>query len=109
MKQSFLKLLPFALVIMSSVAAYSADNFVKITLPKKVSVELPRNWTALSRNLRITLDSTVQSVTEQIGFFDASSDLNFAANYFEDNGKTAAIFNIRYYPDLKLSQQDAAP
>lgn len=108
MKQSFLKLLPFALVIMSSVAAYSADNFVKITLPKGISVELPRNWTALSRNLRITLDSTVQSVTEQIGVFDASSDLNFAANYFEDNGKTAAIFNIRYYPDLKLSQQDAA-
>ena len=91
-----------------TVTASAGENFVRVTLPKNVGVELPRNWTALTKNQKITLDSTVQSVTERIGAFDATSDLHFAANYFEDNNKTAAIFNIRYYPDLELTQRDAA-
>ena len=102
---TFLALLGFALI---TTPASAGENFVRVTLPKSVSVELPRNWTALTKNQKITLDSTVQSVTERLGMFDATSDLNFAANYFDDNSKTAAIFNIRYYPDLDLTQRDAA-
>src|SRR3972149_7849153 len=87
--------------------AYAGNNFVLISLPHGVQIELPRNWEALSKNQRITLDSSVQSRNERAGIFDASSDLNFGANYYDEAGKTAAILNIRYYPDLALSQADA--
>jgi len=62
---------------------------------------------ALSNNQRITLDSYVQSIRELAGASDPASDLNFAANYYDDRGKTAAIFNIRYYPDQKVTQADS--
>ncbi len=88
-------------------AAFAANNFVPIRLPHGVQVELPRNWEALSKNQRITLDSAVQSRNERAGMFDASSDLNFGANYYDEAGKTAAIMNLRYYPDLEISQTDA--
>jgi hypothetical protein len=60
----------------------------------------------LSKNQRITLDSVAQIVAERSGAFDASSDLNFAANYYDESGRTAAIMNVRYYPDSKMSQAD---
>lgn len=85
----------------------AANNFVPIRLPHGVQVELPRNWEALNKNQRITLDSTVQSRNERAGIFDASSDLNFGANYYDDAGKTAAIMNVRYYPGLDISQAEA--
>ena len=88
-------------------AALAANNFVPIRLPHGVQIELPRNWEALSNNQRITLDSTVQSRNERAGIFDASSDLNFGANYYDEAGKTAAIMNVRYYPDSEISQTDA--
>lgn len=87
--------------------AIAANNFVPIRLPHGVHIELPRNWEALSKNQRITLDSTVQSRNERAGIFDASSDLNFGANYYDEAGKTAAIMNVRYYPDMDVSQAEA--
>lgn len=100
-------LLGIAVCIALLPVALAANNFVPIKLPHGVQIELPRNWEALSRNQRITLDSSVQSRNERAGIFDASSDLNFGANYYDEAGKTAAIMNIRYYPDLELSQADA--
>ena len=88
-------------------AAFAANNFVPIRLPHGVQIELPRNWEALSNNQRITLDSTVQSRIERAGIFDATSDLNFGANYYDEAGKTAAIMNVRYFPDSEISQADA--
>ncbi len=88
-------------------AAIAANNFVPIRLPYGVQIELPKNWEALSKNQRITLDSMVQSRNERAGIFDASSDLNFGANYYDEAGKTAAIMNVRYYPDSEISQTDA--
>ncbi len=87
--------------------AFAANNFVPIRLPHGVQIELPRNWEVLSKNQLITLDSATQSLTEKIGMFDASSDLNFGANYYDEAGKTAALMNIRYYQDLEISQADA--
>ena len=85
----------------------ATGNFVIIHLPKHVSIELPKNWTAISNNQRITLDTFVQSKRELAGASDPSSDLNFAANYYDDSGNTAAIFNIRYYPDMDVTQEDS--
>lgn len=96
-----------ALFITILPAAFSANNFVPIALPHGVRIELPRNWEALSKNQRITLDSAVQSRNERAGLFDASSDLNFGANAYDDAGKTVGIMNVRYYPDMQISQADA--
>lgn len=85
----------------------AANNFIPIRLPHGVQIELPKNWEALSKNQRITLDSAVQSRNERAGIFDASSDLNFGANYYDEAGKTAAIMNVRYYPDMDVSQAEA--
>lgn len=90
-----------------SLIALAADQFVLVKLPHDVRLELPHNWEALTENQRIDLDSTVHSRNKAAGIFDASSDLNFGANYYDSAGKTAAIMNIRYYPDLVVSQTDA--
>lgn len=87
--------------------AGAANNFVVVRLPQGVQVELPRNWEALSNNQRITLDATVQSRLERTGDFDASSDLNFAANYYDDAGTVAALMNVRYYPEMDVTQRDS--
>jgi hypothetical protein len=100
-------LLGAALCISLFSVALAANNFIPIRLPHGVQIELPRNWEALSMNQRITLDSAVQSRNERAGIFDASSDLNFGANYYDEAGKTAAIVNVRYYPDSEVSQLDA--
>lgn len=86
---------------------FAANNFVSIRLPHGVHIELPRNWVVLSKNQRITIDSAVQYHTERAGIFDATSDLNFGANYYDEAGKTAGIMNTRYYPDLEISQAEA--
>jgi hypothetical protein len=87
---------------------HAVNNFVPIRLPNGVKIELPKNWEAVSNNQRITLDSSVQSRLQGAGLpFDATSDLNFAANYYDDRGKTAGIMNIRYYPNMTLLQTDA--
>ena len=85
----------------------AAGNFIPVRLPKSVTVELPKNWTALTNNQRITLDSWVEAKIEARGMADATHDLAFAANYYDDQGKTAGMFNIRYYPNLDVTQSEA--
>ena len=99
-------LIVIATCIALQATTFAANNFVPVKLPHGVQVELPRNWEALSNNQRITIDSAVQARGERIGAFDASSDLNFAANYYDDAKRPAAIMNIRYYPDAPISQAD---
>lgn len=86
---------------------FASNNFILIRLPHDVKIEIPRNWMVLSKNQLITIDSFFQARSERAGIFDASSDLNFGANYYDEARKTAAIMNIRYYPDLDISQAEA--
>jgi len=99
--------LPVAALILCVGIAQAAGNFLPVRLPKGVTVELPRNWTALSNNQRITLDSYVQAKRELAGAADPPSDLSFAANYYDEQDKTAAMFNIRYYPDVTITQSES--
>lgn len=85
----------------------AADNYIPIELSHGIRVELPRNWVAISDNQRILLDSWVQAKVEKRGIFDASSDLYFGANFYDDSNKVAALFNIRFYPEIDLTQADA--
>jgi hypothetical protein len=87
--------------------AYATDNFARVSLPKGVSIELPKNWIVLSGNQRITLDSAVESGLDLSGIEQEDSELPFAANYYDDKGATLGILNVRYYPQLELAQVDA--
>ena len=87
--------------------AHAAENFVKIRLPNGVSIDLPRNWIVLSGNQRITLDTAVESALDLSNRPHSKSSLPFAANYYTDDKRTAAMVNVRYYPDLTLTQNDA--
>ena len=49
----------------------------------------------------------MQAKTEGRGISNNSSELAFAANYYDERNITAGIFNIRYYPNLDISQSDA--
>ena len=86
--------------------AYATDNFVKVKLPKDVSIELPKNWVVISKDQRITLDTMVESGLDLAGVDQENSEIHFAANYYK-NGKTVGIINSRYYSDLELTQNDA--
>ena len=86
--------------------AWSEENFVTVKLPRGVAVELPKNWIVHSRSDRITIDAAAQSIAEKAKMFDASSELSFAAGYIFA-GRSASLFNIRYYPNLELTQKDA--
>ncbi len=87
-------------------SAYASDNFVKVILPKGVSIELPKNWVVISKDQRITLDTWVESGLDLAEIEHENSDLPFAANYYK-NGKTVGIINNRYYPNIDLTQNDA--
>lgn len=87
--------------------ASATDNFARVKLPKGVSIEIPKNWVVLSGNQRITLDSAVESGLDLSGIKQEGSELPFAANYYDDKGNTLGIMNVRYYPQLELTQADA--
>lgn len=86
--------------------APAAGSYVFLKLPRGVSAELPRNWVTISDNQRVTLDAWVQAKTEKFSDSSSVSELSFAANYYDDRGQTAGIFNIRYYPQQEVTQRD---
>jgi hypothetical protein len=90
----------------AAMVAEATDNFVIVSLPKGVSIELPKNWIGWSNNQRITLDTLVESRLDLAGYKQETSELSFAANYFNDRGTTIGILNIRYYPQLDVTQTD---
>ena len=58
---------------------------------------------AISENKRMTIDAAVEAK----GFRLTESTLNFAANVFDDQGKTMAIVNARFYPENAGTQEEA--
>lgn len=83
------------------------QSYVRVHLPRNVSIELPRNWVVISNNQRTTLDAAVVARQGNAGIADFRSELAFAANYYDDSGKTAGIVNVRYYPEQTVTQADA--
>ncbi|MGE5153413.1 MAG: hypothetical protein ACM3ST_05300 [Bdellovibrio bacteriovorus] len=73
-----------------------------------MSIELPRNWLALSNNQKFTLDTAVEAALDLTTIVSPISTLPFAANYYDDTGRVAAMMNLRYYPELDISQREAA-
>lgn len=106
-RRIWISVLAAAFLFEAHSVASATDNFVKVNLPKGVSIQIPKNWVALSSNQRITLDSFVESGLDLSGIDHEVSELPFAANYYDDNGNTLGIMNIRYYPQLDLTQAAA--
>lgn len=90
----------------SDVALLAAGSYLLLKLPNGVSIELPRNWVIISGNQRVTLDAWVQARTEKLADSPLRSELSLAANYYDDRGQTAGIFNIRYYPEQEVTQRE---
>lgn len=98
-------LLIFALCLHTGMA-YAGGNFVKIKLPRGVSIEIPRNWEVFSDNRRITLDTLVESLFDLSNINVLHSELPFAANCYDENGNTVGMINIRYYPNMDVGQAE---
>jgi hypothetical protein len=56
-----------------------------------------------TKDQRITLDTTVESQLDLSNLSKVTSDLCFVAGYFDDAGDKAKI-NVRYYPNMKITQ-----
>lgn len=83
--------------------ARADNNYVLIQMPRGVSVELPKNWYPIRENERVTLDASTQANAERAGEY-VNSELPVAANYYDAAGKTAAMMNVRYYPEQTVTQ-----
>ena len=83
------------------------SNFVKVSLTKGVTIDIPRNWSVMSNNKRITLDTWKESVLESHKLTDVENSLPFAATYYDDRGEVAGTFAIRFYPNIVVSQSEA--
>lgn len=84
-------------------ASFGASNFVRVPLGKGASIEIPRNWVVLSGNQRTTIDTFVEAK----GYRLTESTLSFAANLYDDRGKTLALVNARFYPENPITQSEA--
>ncbi|MEJ2653333.1 MAG: hypothetical protein P8173_16545, partial [Gammaproteobacteria bacterium] len=106
-KRIWISVLAAVIIFAAHGVASATDNFARVKLPKGVSLEIPKNWVVLSGNQRITLDSAVESGLDLSGIKQEDSELPLAANYYDDKGNTLGIMNVRYYPQLELTQADA--
>ena len=103
-RRIFLHLLLSALLLgVPAPQVLGASNFVRVPLGKGASIEVPKNWVVLSGNQRITIDTFVEAK----GYRLTESTLNFAANLYDDRGKTIALVNARFYPDNPFTQVEA--
>ncbi len=82
-----------------------SGNFIKIKLPKNISIELPKNWVVINDNKRITLDTAVDAMLDLSNVEQPESTLPFASNYYEE-GKTVAMVSFRYYPNQNVTQDN---
>lgn len=93
----------FLLLLSLPLGAISASNFIRVPLGKGASIEVPKNWVVLSGNIRTTIDAFVEAK----GYRLTESSLDFAANLYDDRGKTLALVNARFYPDNPITQPQA--
>lgn len=84
---------------------HAKSNFVMIKLPNRISIDIPRNWKAMTKDQLITLDTVVESQIDLSNLPKKNSDLVFAAAYTDDVGDKAKVM-FRYYPDMKVTQSE---
>ena len=81
-----------------------SSSFDTISLSNGISFELPKNWKIISDNTRVTLDAYTES---EFPIRNISTELPFAANLYNENGKTIGIMNVRIYPSgIQIEQRE---
>lgn len=93
----------FLFLITTATATVAASNFVRVPVDKGASIEIPKNWVVLSGNVRTTIDAFVEAK----GYRLTEASLDFAANLYDDGGKTLALVNVRFYPENPITQAEA--
>lgn len=94
-----------AVASLSALGHAQQSPYDRLSLPNRVSLELPRNWTVLSGSTRLTIDTAQQAIAEGRGAEVLASEFAFAANLYDDAGTTIAMLNARYYPSLQTTQK----
>lgn len=93
----------FAVIIFCLTSnAFCESNFVRVGIGNNATIEIPKNWQILSSNQKTTIDTSVEANKNNT----AQSEFKFAANFYNENGKTIAVVNTRFYPNNKLTQSD---
>lgn len=80
-----------------------ADFFVTVNIDESVSVRIPRTWTVLNQKEKTKIDDIVKSQTKNLSI-DSNSQLPFAANFYDQRGQAVALFSLRKYPEMDVSQ-----
>ncbi len=76
-------------------------NFIRIKTGDGASIQIPKNWSIINNSARTTLDASVEARGIR-----SPGPLPFAANLYDENGKTLATVNIRVYQDSRLTQEN---
>ena len=83
--------------------AMASSTFVRVPLGRGASIEMPKNWDVLSDSHLVTVEAFVEAK----GFRQTESTLAFSAKLFDDQGKTMALLEARFYPENKFVQAQA--
>jgi len=101
------RLLIIIFLLLTTTVSVGEGVYVTIHLPKGISFDVPKNWILLSNNEKVDLAAFSEAIVdEEFGPGEEFEALHFAANYYNKEGKTEALVNLRYYPDNQLSQKD---
>ena len=90
-------------VCLIAVSSWGASNFIRVPLGKGASIEVPKNWTVISGSQRVTIDALVEAK----GYRKSEWEFNFGANLYDEQGKTMALVNARFYPNNSITQAEA--
>jgi hypothetical protein len=96
----FFAILVLAPILFCALPCSAAPEYVRLTVPQKVSVEIPRTWTVMNGDERLVVDRLVKTIAP----WPKSSNLPFVANLLDSSGLRRAHVNLRFYPEPLPSQ-----
>ena len=86
--------------VFCSTSVTGASNFVRVSLPQGVSLEIPKNWTIYSGNERMLVDTWLEAK----GFAQVDSKAGFIAEFYNDNNQRLGALHLRYFPNAPYTQ-----
>lgn len=88
------------MVLLSTNIAFAQSSFITLSLPKNVSIDVPKNWIVATENSRMTLEAFAESIGVQ-----KDGNLQFYAEAYDQNKTRVASVNLIYLPDEKPISQ----
>jgi len=91
----------FVSILFCNKSIAETSNFVRVTLPQCISIELPKTWMVASADGRILLDAFFHV----LGLNNIDSELGFLAEHYDNNEQRLGSANVRYFPDAPITQK----